>query len=222
MIQSRWLGLVDIAEALALQEKLLLQKQEGDPINYILCAEHYPVFTYNRSANIALRVSREEFDALNIPLVQAGRGGSITYHGPGQLVCYLILDVQRFKLSPKAVGQLIDGVVSQYLSTMGITTVPGPPLKGAEGIWVGDHKIASRGVKFARSISTFGFALNITTDLAPYDYIFPCGLDIQLTSLEKELEPRMRLAPPVAEVANELCRLFALELKEELAGSRAI
>ena len=219
MIQWRWLGLVDITEALALQEKLLFQKQQGDPTNYILCAEHYPVFTYNRPANITLRVSQEEFNALNIPMLQVGRGGGITYHGPGQLVCYLILDVQRFKLSPKAIGQLIDGVISQYLNTMGITTMPGPPLKGAEGIWVGDHKIASRGVKFARGISTFGFALNITTDLAPYDYIFPCGLDIQLTSLEKELEPMMGITPSVTEVAEKLCRLFARELEEELAAA---
>lgn len=221
MIQSRWLGLVDIVEALTLQEELFLQKKQGDSTNYILWAEHHPVFTYNRPANITLRVPREEFNALNIPMLQVGRGGGITYHGPGQLVCYLILDVQRFKLSPKAIGQLIDGVVSQYLSTMGITTVPGPPLKGAQGIWVGDRKIASRGVKFARGISTFGYALNITTDLSPYDSIFPCGLDIQLTSLEKELEPMMELAPPVAKIAHELCKLFALELEEELAEGKA-
>lgn len=216
MIQWRWLGLVDIAEALTLQEELFLQKKQGDPMNYILCAEHNPVFTYNRSDNITLRVSQKEFDALDIPLMQVSRGGSITYHGPGQLVCYLILNVQRLKISPKAIGQLIDGVVSQYLGTLSIATVPGPPLKGAEGVWVDDRKIASRGVKFSRGISTFGCAFNITTDLAPFDTIYPCGLDIQLTSLEKELEPMMRLARPVAEVAEELCKLFARELEEKI------
>ncbi|OGZ61249.1 MAG: lipoyl(octanoyl) transferase [Candidatus Spechtbacteria bacterium RIFCSPLOWO2_01_FULL_46_10] len=222
MIRWNYLGLCRLPEILELQRRLFLKKHnDGEYDDYLLFAEHYPVFHCEKTRGLSLRigVNFADFDALGIPIEYTERGGGMTFHGEGQLVCYIIFDTRRLELGPSRLGRMIDQSVSAYLKRFQIHTSP-PELSsnihGVQGVWVGHKKIASRGMKIAAErISTFGFAFNITTDLSFFDYIYPCGLNIRMTSLEKELRHlygesgRYLEPPPLPTAARELAELIA-------------
>lgn len=178
------------------QEELLEtvkeQKKRGERTsNYLLFVEHEPVYTLGRSGNdenmlinaIQLRAKHAEF-------IKVDRGGDITFHGPGQLVVYPVIDMENFNLGVKDYVNGLEEVVIKSLSAYGIT---GERLPGATGVWLdaetkAARKICAIGVRCSQYVTMHGFALNVNTDLDYFNYIHPCGfVDKGVTSIAKEL-----------------------------------
>ena len=181
MLHSRWLGRVPFAEALALQEDLVAKKI-ADPAapDTLLLLEHEPVYTIGRTPD---RSSLRDPAALPHPLIVTGRGGQATYHGPGQLIGYPILDLrprgQDLHRHLRALEDLLIALCAHF-------GVAGTRREGLTGVWVGEKKIASIGIGVRRWISLHGFALNVGGDLTPYHAITPCGIAaVEMTSLER-------------------------------------
>ena len=191
--------LCPIEEALALQEELFQQKLAGDENNYILLAEHQSVYTCSpwAVANIdaLCKIGQSRLPAPLHPLPE-DPGGPITYHGPGQLVCYLILDLGQFEISILRFAKLIEEIGIETLAHFGIRAHSKPEgfPGSAGGVWVTrvngeQQEIAARGVRVSKlhgGVTKYGFALNVSTDLTYFnDYIFPCGCDIYMTSMRE-------------------------------------
>jgi len=186
-----------IQMALGKQELLFKKLLQGDTTNHIIFAEHRPVYTYDHG-----KVRNNDFRGLirgapditlPAPLIPVSRGGGITYHGPGQLVCYFVFTVKKIDGGVLGMNELIEKSIKKLLARYGLFGAPKPRElpEEANGVWVSDtggtsRKIASRGLSVRNGITRFGCALNVTTDLAGFAPIFPCGLDIHMTSIEKE------------------------------------
>jgi lipoyl(octanoyl) transferase len=203
----RWLGRMDFAHALALQEKMVAQKREdGGLEDELLLLEHEPVYTIGRTPDRSSLLGAEH---LPHPLFSINRGGQATYHGPGQLIGYPILDLRRcgqdLHKYMRWLEQLVIDLLVQY-------DIAAQRRESLTGVWVEDRKIASIGVGVRHWITMHGFALNVCGDLSPFDHIIPCGINnIAMTSMEKET----KRAFTVAEVARTLEKL-ALEKISEL------
>ena len=201
MLHSRWLGRVPFAEALALQEDLVAKKI-ADPAapDTLLLLEHEPVYTIGRTPD---RSSLRDPAALPHPLIVTGRGGQATYHGPGQLIGYPILDLrprgQDLHRHLRALEDLLIALCAHF-------GVAGTRREGLTGVWVGEKKIASIGIGVRRWISLHGFALNVGGDLTPYHAITPCGIaSVEMTSLERETG-RVLSVEAAAAIAARLAR----------------
>jgi len=179
------LGVVDYPEALALQERLRSARQEDELPDVLLTLEHPPVYTRGRrSVPGELPFGEDWYAERGIDIVETGRGGKVTYHGPGQLVGYPIVRVDDVV---DYVHTLENALVAA-LAGEGVAA-RSRPHEGHRytGVWVGDRKIASIGVHLSRGVSMHGFAINVENDLQPFEWIVPCGLDgVQMTSLAVE------------------------------------
>ena len=176
----------------------------------IALLEHDPVFTLGaRAARTSLRVAES---ALPAPLVEADRGGDVTWHGPGQLVIYPVLDVRARGLRAGDYVRALEAVAIQTLAAWGIE---GGRVSGRPGVWVGGAKAAAVGVRIDRGVSRHGLALNVAPDLAWFDAIVPCGIaDAGVTSMARVLGEAPAL-PAVAEaMADAFARVFGVALVE--------
>lgn len=202
-----------LADTLGEQEKKCVEIRSGK-WNYIIFAEHQSVYTYvpNKSPDETIFRAGDR-SALCAPLVAVRRGGGITYHGPGQLVCYFIFDLKVCGIGVRELNGMIEMSITEFLlREYNIRGTPKPPhlSEAANGVWVlgGDgvqRKIASRGLLVnSEGITRFGCALNLTTDLSWFDAIFPCGLDIEMTSVKEETGD----APDVRDTAYILTQFF--------------
>jgi len=181
VICPRWLGRITYDEGLGLQESLVSGKVAGDPVNHLLLLEHEPVYTMGRTRDES---SLREETRLPHPVHRTNRGGQATYHGPGQLVGYPVLDLAGFDRDLHAYLRFLEEVLITLLGRYGVS---GGRIEGKTGVWVGDRKIASLGVGVRKWISMHGFAINICGDLSPFEHITPCGLPgVRMTSLEAE------------------------------------
>ena len=175
------LGSKDYLAALSLQEQLILSKQQELSPDILLFVEHPHVYTLGRGGKEANVLAPED-----VPVIRTSRGGDVTYHGPGQLVVYPIIDL-RSKLR-KDVHRYVKNLEFTAIETLrdfGLSGVRRPPFTG---IWIGDKKIAAIGVAIRRCISFHGLALNVNTDLAYFRRIVPCGLSwAEVTSMASEL-----------------------------------
>jgi lipoyl(octanoyl) transferase len=179
---TRWLGRCAYEEGLRLQEELVAQKIEGDQKNYLLLLEHEPVYTIGRTQD----VSSLGNDPLPHPLHRIGRGGQATYHGPGQLVAYPIIDLSLVGRDLHCYLRLLEEVIIQ---TLLFYQIQSHRCEGMTGVWIDDRKIASLGVGVKKWISFHGLALNVCSDLSPFEKITPCGLSgVRMTSIQQELE----------------------------------
>src|SRR5882757_7846373 len=181
-IHTRWLGRVPYEEALALQEELVRGKI-ADPglADELLLLEHEPVYTIGRTPD---QSSLRDASALPYPVVQTNRGGQATYHGPGQLVGYPILDL---RVRGQDLHRYLRGLEEMLIAALGDYGIAAGRSEGQTGVWIGPRKIASIGVGVRRWISMHGFALNVCGDLAPFTAITPCGLaGVEMTSIELE------------------------------------
>lgn len=184
-LETRWLGRISFEDALALQETLVNERTAPQPgadlAEVLLLLEHEPVYTIGRTPDqSSLR------DALHLPhpVVQINRGGQATYHGPGQLVGYPILDLKPRGQDLHRYLRELEGLLIELLAGYGVTA---GRREGLTGVWVGERKIASIGVGVRRWISMHGFALNVCGDLTPFNQITPCGIaGVEMTSLERE------------------------------------
>lgn len=200
------LGLVPYAEALTLQRRLATLRTEDRLGDVLLLVEHQPVITLGRAGQKAhLHVSESSLAALGIEFFEVERGGDMTYHGPGQLVGYPILNLAEHGCDLHRYLRQLEEVLIMTISSFGIAA--GRSL-GRTGVWVGESKIASLGIHVSRWITRHGFALNINMDLAPFELIVPCGIHgAKATSMTQELSRPIS----VREVMAALIERFEVE-----------
>ncbi|MDE5572874.1 MAG: lipoyl(octanoyl) transferase LipB [Muribaculaceae bacterium] len=179
--------------------ELIALKREKKPIEqeYVLMVEHEPVYTMGRHANPAnMLISQELLKQDGIECINIERGGDITFHGPGQLVVYPIIDLQEHGLGVKQYVWLLEEAVIRTIARYGIK---GERIEDATGVWIdkgtpNERKICAIGVRVSHSITMHGFALNISTDLNYFNRINPCGfVDKGVTSIEAELHERVNI-----------------------------
>jgi lipoyl(octanoyl) transferase len=179
---SRWLGRVAFNDALVLQENLVAEKRTNHSLgDELLLLEHEPVYTIGRTPD---QSSLRDAAILPHPLFPINRGGQATYHGPGQLIGYPIIDLRRCGQDLHRYLRWLEELLIETLAEAGIAATTRP---GLTGVWIGDRKIASIGVGVRHWITMHGFALNVCGDLAPFDRIVPCGIaNVTMTSIERE------------------------------------
>jgi lipoyl(octanoyl) transferase len=183
-VRACWLGRTPYRAAWDLQAELVRELREGGDADTLLLLEHPHVFTMGKAAVADhLLWDEAERERRGVEVVWSDRGGEATYHGPGQLVGYPVLDLARFELSIPQYLEALEGSLIDYLAELGIQAEPGEP--GLTGVWSHGEKVAAIGIKLNRSVVSHGFALNLTTDLAYFDGIIPCGhADKRPTSVE--------------------------------------
>ena len=175
-----------------LHDEIIAAKLRGEETgNCMIFVEHNHVYTLGKSGNEAnMLIGAIQLQAAHAEFVKVNRGGDITYHGPGQLVVYPIIDMANFGVGVKEYVDLLEEVVIRTVGELGIA---GERLEGATGVWLDAHtprarKICAIGIKCSRYVTMHGFALNVNTDLNYFNYIHPCGfVDKGVTSMEKEL-----------------------------------
>ena len=176
------LGTVPYEDGIRLQETLRERRQAGGVPDVLLVLEHPPVYTKGRRTEAAdLPMGEDWYRARGIDVRDTDRGGRVTYHGPGQLVAYPIMAVDRVA----DFVHTMEGAIVAALADEGIAAeVRETPLTG---VWAGDAKIASIGVRLSGGVTTHGLAVNVDNDLAPFEWIVPCGIDhVRMTSVSKE------------------------------------
>jgi lipoyl(octanoyl) transferase len=175
-----WLGRIAFPQALEIQNEALNHcDQAGEETLFLL--EHDPVYTIGRRLD---KSSLRDFNRLPFPVHEINRGGQATFHGPGQLVGYPILDLRKRGKDLHAYIRRLESTVIQIVKSFGIDAVPS---EGKTGVWVENRKIASIGIGVRRWITMHGFALNVSSDLNGFMYITPCGLTgVRMTSLSLE------------------------------------
>ena len=182
LLNVSWLGRLPYADALVLQEDLVARKIADPAVpDTLLLLEHDPVYTIGRTPD---RSSLGDAAALPHPLIVTGRGGQATYHGPGQLIGYPILDLKPRGQDLHCYLREMEAMLIALCAHCGVAA---RRREGLTGVWVGEKKIASIGIGVRRWVSLHGFALNVCGDLTPYRAITPCGLaGVEMTSLEHE------------------------------------
>lgn len=185
-VEVRRLGRLPYDEALALQRGLVEERRAGTVGDLLLLVEHPAVLTLGvrgDGGRSHILATDEELAARQIEVFETGRGGDITYHGPGQIVGYPIIDLNPDRRDVHRYVRDIEEVLIRVTADFGITTAR---IAGLTGVWAGDEKLAAIGVRIQRWITSHGFALNHTTDLSAFGLIVPCGIaDRGVTSLEK-------------------------------------
>ena len=209
----RWLGRVRFADALQLQETLVAEKRaDGGLADQLLLLEHEPVYTIGRTPD---QSSLRGESHLPHPLFPINRGGQATYHGPGQLIGYPIIDLRKYGQDLHRYLRWLEELLLETLAEVGIAAAA---RQGLTGVWVDDRKIASIGVGVRHWITMHGFALNVGGDLTPFDYIVPCGIaNVTMTSIERETATD-RSVLEVASVVEEIARRRIDELRAQEAS----
>jgi lipoyl(octanoyl) transferase len=185
-IEVRRLGVVSYAEGLEIQKALVAQRKAGEIPDQLLLLEHPPVITLGvktRNGRSHIIAPADLLDAQGVEVFETGRGGDVTYHGPGQLVGYPIIDLKPDRCDVHQYVRDLEEVMIRMAAAFGVEAGRIPGLTGA---WVGNDKLAAIGVRIARWVTSHGFAFNVNTSLAHFDFIVPCGItDKGVTSLEK-------------------------------------
>ncbi len=181
------LGMIEYLPALEIQRRVLDARiQNPDMPDQILLVEHPPVFTLGKNGGIEhLCVSETFLKSKGIQTIATTRGGSITYHGPGQIVLYLIFDLNHPRIGVSELVHGLEAVMMQTALDFGVHTCRSPQ---NPGIWAGSSKIGSIGLSIKKGVTFHGMALNVDLDLTPFSWITPCGLTgVSMTSLKQEI-----------------------------------
>lgn len=185
-LEVRHLGRMAYADALALQRGLVAERQAQRVDDTLLLVEHPPVLTLGvrgDGGRAHILAGDEELAARGIGVFEAGRGGDVTYHGPGQVVGYPIIDLNPDRRDVHRYVRDVEEVLIRVASDYGVTAAR---VERLTGVWVGAEKLAAIGVRISRWVTSHGFALNVTTDLRDFDLIVPCGIaDRGVTSFAK-------------------------------------
>jgi lipoate-protein ligase B len=176
-------GTIDYRQAWGLQVELSQAVHDGKQPNTLLLLEHPHVYTQGRlSQQEHLFLSKTQLDERGIDLVETDRGGQITYHGPGQLVAYPVVNLRDWG-GPLRYVRVLEQIIIESLSSFGIAA---GLVEGLTGVWVNGQKISAIGVKISRGISHHGFSINVNNDLSYFDHIVPCGItDRRVTSMQQ-------------------------------------
>ena len=209
-MKVEWLGRVAYDRAAALQEQIRHQVLDGGE-ERLLLLEHDPVVTLGRGAKAADILDAASLEKLGVTISQSSRGGQVTYHGPGQIVAYPLLDLRRLKLG---VRELVHRIEQALIDTLAEWNIAGVRRQGAPGVYVGDAKIAALGLRVRRGCTFHGLAFNVAMDLAPFHRINPCGYaGLQVTQM-LDLGGPSRLADVEDVLIVELGREFGLSPQE--------
>ncbi|HET7338193.1 MAG TPA: lipoyl(octanoyl) transferase LipB [Candidatus Dormibacteraeota bacterium] len=203
-VRACWLGSVPYREAWDLQASLVRRLRDGTGEDTLFLLEHPHVFTMGKAAAAEhVLWDEDERRRRGVEVVWSDRGGEATYHGPGQLVGYPVMDLAHLELTiPTYIAGLERSLIT-YLSTLGIESEPGAP--GLTGVWRDGEKLAAIGIKLNRSVVSHGFALNLTTDLEYFEGIVPCGhAELRPASVEGVTGRRIG----VEEAARDYARHF--------------
>jgi lipoyl(octanoyl) transferase len=198
------LGTIDYAEAHRLQKELQAQRVRGEVGDIVLLLEHPAVLTMGRSAKAQhVLAAPEILAARGVQVHEVGRGGDVTYHGPGQLVAYPIIDL---KPDRKDVRKYVASLEETMIRTCADFGLSAGRVEGLNGAWIGDRKVGAVGVRISRWVTMHGLALNVNSDLREFEMIVPCGIqDKGVTSLSAELGRTVH----VGDVFEPLARHFA-------------
>jgi lipoyl(octanoyl) transferase len=224
-LQVRDLGRMRYGDALAIQKDLVERRKQGLIPDQLLFVEHPHVITQGRNGRAEnLLASEDALRSAGIEFYPTNRGGDITYHGPGQIVGYPVVDLREWKRDVvgyvRAVEQVIIDALAEFTIAAGI-------IPGCTGVWVDGKKVAAIGVHISRWVTSHGFALNHTTDLSYFRYIVPCGLTKPVTSMQ-QLGSGSSREQVLAALSTSFARQFDKQLsrepaaRSETAGSRAL
>jgi lipoyl(octanoyl) transferase len=210
--QVRELGRIGYGPALVLQQELIAARKAGTVPDQLLLLEHPHVITLGRNGHQEnLLASAEIMERAGISFFPTDRGGDVTYHGPGQLVAYPILDLREWK---RDVGAFVRGVEQTMIDTLAQYGIQAGRIPKLTGVWVGDRKIGAIGVHISRWVTSHGLALNVSTDLSYFQYIVPCGLTKPVTSMA-QLGVRVTLEEVSRTLAAHFGRIFDCEMLYE-------
>ena len=193
------LGFKKYKNVLSLQKKLQKQRITGDAQDTLILVEHEPVYTLGKNANRNhLLQSRDK----SVEIHNIERGGDVTFHGPGQLVGYPIIDLRNYKKSVSWYMRTLEELTIRVLKEFDIK---GSRIKGLTGVWVGNKKIAAQGVRISRWVTMHGFSINVCPKLSYYDGIIPCGIfDYDVTSMEECLNKKLS----IKKIKNSVSKIF--------------
>jgi lipoyl(octanoyl) transferase len=211
-LEVRRLGTVPYGDALALQETLVRRRRAGEIPDTLLLLEHPHVITLGSGSHAEhVLASEAERADLGIELFETGRGGDVTYHGPGQLVGYPILDLKPGRQDLHRYLRDLEEALIGVLADFGVS---GTRREGMTGVWAGDRKLAAIGVRVSSGwITSHGFALNVATDLDFFGTIVPCGIrDHAVGSLSGELGRSVTVAEAAASAVRSFERVFEMEV----------
>jgi len=216
VVQFSDLGRRGYVEALGIQHDLVERRKRGEIPDQLLIVEHPHVITMGRNGHMEnVLASAEILERAGIEMHYTDRGGDVTYHGPGQLVGYPIVDLREWKRDVVAYLRALEQVLIEALAEFGISGVRQP---GATGVWVDGAKVAAMGVHISRWVTSHGFALNLDTDLDYFKYIVPCGLTQPVTSMRALGFTMGRAAgreAVVTEITGAFARVFGRAIMEK-------
>jgi lipoyl(octanoyl) transferase len=206
----RRLGRVAYAEALELQARLVEERVAGSIPDTLLLLEHEPVFTLGRNARQEnVLFPKGALRARGFEVFETGRGGDVTYHGPGQLVGYPILDLRPDRQDVHRYVRDLEEVMIRTCADFGVAATR---IKGCTGCWVGDEKIGAIGVRLSRWVTSHGLAFNVNVDLAPFQLIVPCGIrEKGVTSLARLLGREIEVEAVSERLEQALLSVFSRE-----------
>ncbi len=209
MCELRQPGLMDYVRAFEWQKQLVTERQRGLIPDQFILLEHPHTITMGRNGHPEnLLAGEEALRRASISFHPTDRGGDVTYHGPGQIVGYPIIDLRAWKRDVVAYVRAIEQVLIDTLADFQIAAARIPALTG---VWVADRKIAAIGVHISRWVTSHGFALNVTTDLSYFQYIVPCGIHKPVTSMAQ-----LGCTAPWKEVAARLAVHFGRIFEREM------
>jgi lipoyl(octanoyl) transferase len=215
VLEVRRLGLMAYDDALALQRELVEERRADRIPDLLLLLEHPPVITLGVRSEIAranVVATSERLAELGIDVHETGRGGDVTYHGPGQIVGYPILDLRPDRCDVHKYVRDLEDVMIRVCAEYGVQA---GRITGLTGAWVGAEKIGAIGIRISRWITSHGFAFNVSTNLDHFKLIIPCGIsDRGVTSLER----RTGRSIPLTEVEDAIARRFAEVFERSLGG----
>lgn len=203
------IGTVKYWQTYKLQEELVQRKIAGDENDYLIFVEHPPVYTTGRGGNKA------NLPWGSIPVFRTNRGGDVTYLGPGQIVCYPIIDLRRHGSDLHLYIRQLEKAIIDTLAHFDLSV---ETRSGLTGVWVEDRKIAAIGIGVRKWVSMHGLALNVSCDLSYFNRIVPCGVkNIKVTSMEQELKAKMSLAEVKDKLESSLRNILTGLKSEHLA-----
>jgi lipoyl(octanoyl) transferase len=210
VVEVKRLGQVSYEDAVDLQTRLVQARKAGTIPDQLLLLEHPPVITLGvktRTDRSHVLASDELLKARGVELFESGRGGDVTFHGPGQLVGYPILDLKPDRCDVHRYVRDLEDVLIRAVAAFGVKAASDP---GLTGVWVGPDKIAAIGVRISRWVTSHGFALNVNTDLSHFDLIVPCGIRGRgVTSLQRILERPVDMVEVEGAVVHAFGDVFA-------------
>ncbi|MGH9411593.1 MAG: lipoyl(octanoyl) transferase LipB [Vicinamibacterales bacterium] len=215
-LDVRRIGTIAYKDAVALQAGLVEERKLGLIADQLLLLEHPAVVTLgvrNRSDRSHVLESTESLASRGVELFEAGRGGDVTFHGPGQLVGYPIVDLKPDRCDVHRYVRDLEEVLIRAAAEFDISAGRIP---GLTGIWVGNEKLAAIGVRISRWVTSHGFALNVTTDLSGFDLIVPCGIpDKGVTSMQRLLGRTVPIRAVEDAVVRQFCEVFDARVAAE-------